>query len=282
MSVSIFDYYQIRPLENFGLTHFFWTLNLDTLLYTWAAMALFFSLVCIGRWALKRGPNKISILFEVVIQFLMTTTKDAFGFFEFRYFAFVSSLFFFTFFCCIIGLFPFLDEATRDLNTTLAIGLSSFCYVQYQKIRAHGLLGYGKEYLQPFFLLAPINLVGELAKIASMSFRLFGNILGGGVVFMMIVNFIQGYSSYFLGLAVIYFALHTLLTHTNLLPKEGAFATILNGLSILVFFLTWAQLFFGVFEGLIQSFVVMMLTLTYLSMGIAQHDSQPHGTERSQ
>ncbi len=277
MSVSIFDYYQIRPLENLGFTHFFWTINLDTLRDTWAAMILFFSLVCIGRWALKRGPNRISILFEVVVRFLMNTTKDAFGFFEFRYFAFVSSLFLFTLFCCIIGLFPFLDEATRDLNTTLAIGLSSFCYVQYQKIRAHGILGYSKEYLQPFFLLAPINIVGELAKIASMSFRLFGNILGGGVVFMMMVNFVQGYANYFLVLAVIYFALHTLLAHVNLLPREGILASILSGISVLIFFLTWAQLFFGVFEGLIQSFVVMMLTLTYLSMGIAhQEDTQPH------
>lgn len=276
MSVDIFDYHRIYPLERFGLTNSFWTIHLDTLIYTWAAMILFFSLVYVGRLALRRGPNKISILFELVIRFLMNTTKDAFGFFEFRYFAFVSTLFLFTFFCCIIGLFPFLDEATKDLNTTLAIGLSSFCYVQYQKIRVHGLLGYGKEYLQPFFLLAPINVVGELAKIASMSFRLFGNILGGGVVFMMMVNFIQGYAQYFFALAIIYFSLHILLSHINVLPKEGFFAKLLGGMSVLVFALAYAQLFFGVFEGLIQSFVIMMLTLTYLSMGISHQDTQPH------
>lgn len=276
MNVEIFDYHQVHPLEFLGLTHSFWTLHLDTLIYTWAAMVLFFSLVAAGRWALKREPNRISILFETIVRFFMSTTKEAFGFFEYRYFAFISSLFLFTFFCCIIGLLPFLDEATKDLNTTLALGLSSFCYVQYQKIRVHGILEYLKEYLQPFFPMAPINVVGELAKIASMSFRLFGNILGGGVVFMMMVDFLEGYALYFFAIAIIYFALHTTLSYFNLLPQEGFLAGLFNAVSVLIFFLAWAQLFFGVFEGLIQSFVIMMLTLTYLSMGISHQENQAH------
>jgi F-type H+-transporting ATPase subunit a len=276
MNFDIFGYHRINPLEVFGLTHKFWTLHLDTLIYTWAAMALFFSLVFIGRRALRKEPNRLTVLFEIIVQFFMTTTKESFGFFEFRYFAFVSSLFLFTFFCCFIGVFPFLDEATKDLNTTLALGLSSFCFVQYQKIRVHGLLEYFKEFLHPFFLMAPINVVGELAKIASMSFRLFGNILGGGVVFMMMVDFLEGYAPYFFAVAITYFVVHSTLTHFGKLPEKGILSVALKGMSVLIFFLAWAQFFFGIFEGLIQSFVIMMLTLTYLSLGITQHDQQAH------
>jgi F-type H+-transporting ATPase subunit a len=277
MTFDIFSYHVIRPLEKLGLTHSFWTLHLDTIIYTWAAMILFFSLVLIARLALRREPNKISVLSEIVVRFFMNTARDAFGFFEFRYFAFATALFLFTFFCCFIGVFPFLDEATKDLNTTLALGLSSFIYVQYQKIRVHGLKEYGKEYLFPFFPMLPINIVGELSKIASMSFRLFGNILGGGVVFMMMVNFLEGFTYYFLGIGIAYFALYKALTHFNVWPKQGPWATMLKLISVLLFFLAWAQLFFGVFEGLIQSFVIMMLTLTYLSMGIGhQTEDQAH------
>ena len=276
MNFDIFNYHLIHPFEAFNFTHPFWTLYLDTLIYTWAAMALFFSLVFVARLALKRAPNKLTILFETIVRFFMNTTQDAFGYFEFRYFAFTASLFLFTFFCCFIGVFPFLDEATKDLNTTLALGLSSFCFVQYQKIRVNGLLAYLKEYLHPFFLLAPINIIGELAKIASMSFRLFGNILGGGVVFMMLVDFLQGYAYYFFTLGIIYFVVHTALDFFNVLPTRGFFSVLLKAVSVIIFALAWAQLFFGVFEGLIQSFVIMMLTLTYLSMGITHQDQQAH------
>ncbi|MBM3886966.1 F0F1 ATP synthase subunit A [Candidatus Dependentiae bacterium] len=281
MNFDIFNYHTIHPFESFDLTHPFWTLHLDTLIYTWAAMLLFFSLIIVARTALKKGPNKISILFETIIRFFMNTTQEAFGYFEFRYFAFATSLFLFTFFCCFIGVFPFLDEATKDLNTTLALGLSSFCFVQYHKIRTNGLLHYLKEYLEPFFLMMPINVVGELAKIASMSFRLFGNILGGGVVFMMMIDFLEGYASYFFALGIIYFVLHTALGYFNMLPTEGFLHIILKSMSILIFALAWAQLFFGVFEGLIQSFVIMMLTLTYLSMGIPQPEQQIHSGSHS-
>lgn len=277
MNFEIFDYHRIQPFESLGLTGAFWTLHLDTLVYTWAAMLLFFSLVVVARLSLRKEPNRISILFETIVSFFMTTTKEAFGYFEYRYFAFVAALFLFTFFCCFIGVFPFLDEATKDLNTTLALGLSSFCYVQYQKIRIHGIVEYLKEYLQPFFIMAPINVVGELAKIASMSFRLFGNILGGGVVFIMMTDFLQGYANYFFVIMIMHFLLQGAAAYFDLLPKNKVFAFLINGTAIIVYFLAYAQIFFGIFESLIQSFVIMMLTLTYLSMGINTHQpSQDH------
>lgn len=276
MNIEIFDYYRIHPLEIFGLTDAFWTLHFDTILYTWAAMILFFSLVLGARLALKKGPNRVSVLCETVISFFMQTTTESFGRFEFRYFSFISAIFFFTLFCCLIGLVPFLDEATKDLNTTFALGLSSFCYVQYQKIRVLGAKEFFKEFLQPIFIMLPINIVGELAKIVSMSFRLFGNILGGGIVFAMLIDFLQGYANYFFALLIVYFLLHTAMKYVSFFPKGGVVVTALDVMSVLIFLPIWAQLFFGVFEGMIQSFVIMMLTLTYLSMGISHHTEQNH------
>ena len=43
-----------------------------------------------------------------------------------------------------------------------------------------------------------------------------------------------------------------------------------------MFLLTWAQMFFGIFGGLIQSLVITMLTVTYLSMGTESEESLDH------
>ena len=197
MKIAIFEYTIIKPFRALGLTGSFWNIHIDTLIYSWVAMLIIFSLVILGRAFLKKNPNLVSMGFEKVIGFFMDLCEESFKKFNYYYFAFVSTLFFFTLFCCLVGILPFLDESTKDLNTTLALGLTSFCYVQYQKIKIHGLLGYLKEFTHPFFLLAPVNIVGELAKIASMSFRLFGNILGGGVIFTMLVEFLGEYKMFF-------------------------------------------------------------------------------------
>ena len=105
-------------------------------------------------------------------------------------FFFVVTIFLFIVGSGLTGLLPYVGEATQDLNTTFALGISSFCFSQYQGIKAHGLSHF-KEFLQPLFLLLPLNVIGELAKAASMSFRLFGNILGGSIMVDLILHFIS-------------------------------------------------------------------------------------------
>ena len=71
-----------------------------------------------------------------------------------------------------------------------------------KKLKCMVCLGYLKEFVEPIFVLFPIHVVGELAKIASMSFRLFGNILGGGIIYMMIFELLRGYKGFYLVLCL--------------------------------------------------------------------------------
>ena len=163
MRISIFEYVTKQPFQIFGLTGKFWTVHLDTLVYTWAAMAGLFFLALAGRRILQR-KNSLSLLslaYERSVVFFLDLCKESFGTINYNYFYFVTALFLFTFSCCLIALVPFFDESTKDLNTTLAISLISFCYVQYQKIKFLGIGEYCREFITPFFLLAPINIVGE-------------------------------------------------------------------------------------------------------------------------
>jgi F-type H+-transporting ATPase subunit a len=82
-------------------------------------------------------------------------------------------------------LIPFLRPATSDLNTTLGLALISLIATHVMSIRVTGI----KDYLSRYISLNPINLyigvlelIGEVVKVVSLSFRLFGNIFAGEIV----------------------------------------------------------------------------------------------------
>lgn len=82
-------------------------------------------------------------------------------------------------------LIPFFRGATSDLNTTLGLALVSVIATHALSIKTIGV----KEYLSRYFSLNPINLfvgileiISEITKVVSLSFRLFGNVYAGEVV----------------------------------------------------------------------------------------------------
>ncbi len=80
---------------------------------------------------------------------------------------------------------PLLRSATSDINTTLGLALVSVVATHMLSIKHLGI----KEYIARYVSLNPINLfvgvleiVGEITKVISLSFRLFGNVFAGEVV----------------------------------------------------------------------------------------------------
>ena len=71
---------------------------------------------------------------------------------------------------------------TADLMTELAWALVVFVLITYHKIKASGLGGYLKGFLDPIFVMAPINIMSECFTPVSMACRHFGNILSGTVI----------------------------------------------------------------------------------------------------
>lgn len=79
---------------------------------------------------------------------------------------------------------PIFRSPNADLNMTIGMALIVVILVQYLGIRSHGPGGYLKELFTPVFL-GPIHIIGEISRIISLSFRLFGNIFGGEVLVTM-------------------------------------------------------------------------------------------------
>lgn len=222
-----------------GLTHRFFTVTPSTIINTWIALALILILVLPVRWLLKNkeGTARFVIL-EYVAHFIDLCKQTLGHYYTFNHFSFITTLFTFIFICNIIVVFPKLEEPTKDLNTTLALGIISFIYTQFYSIARHGLLAYIKEYFTPFFIMFPLHVVGKIASIVSVAFRLFGNIFGSAIIGHIWLSTIEG----------------------NIVRE---ILGIISGMNLFVILG-----FFGLFEGFLQAFVFTMLSLTYLSIAL--------------
>ena len=97
---------------------------------------------------------------------------------------YMATLFLLILFSNIIGIFGF-RTPTSDINVTLGYALMTFFSIHFFGVKAKGL-GYLKGFFEPIFVIAPINIIGELARPVSLSMRLFGNMLGGSVIMALI------------------------------------------------------------------------------------------------
>ena len=91
------------------------------------------------------------------------------------------------------GYAPLLRANTADLNTTLVLGIVAIVLVQYYGIKYVGFTGYIKKYINfsgPMaFILGILEIVSEISRIISFSFRLYGNIFAGEVL-LVIISFL--------------------------------------------------------------------------------------------
>lgn len=167
------------------------TINLEVVAMTWI---VFMILIVLGlMFTRQRGilPRPIQTLGEMIVTLLYDLSEDALGKeLAKTYGPLICALFLFLLLSNWLGIIPHLDEPTKDLNTTLSLGLMGFCIAHYAGIKSKGFKAYAKEYFQPIFFMMPLNLIGELAKIVSISFRLFGNIMGGSIIILVVSHLI--------------------------------------------------------------------------------------------
>ena len=91
---------------------------------------------------------------------------------------------------------PFLRSPASDLNFTLALAVLSVLIINVAGIAAVGLKGHISKFLNfsnPIkFFVGILELIGEVAKMVSLSFRLFGNVFAGEVL-LIIMGFLAPY-----------------------------------------------------------------------------------------
>lgn len=163
------------------------TINVEVVIMTWIVFVL---LIVFGLFASRKRqllPRPIQSVGELIVSMLYGLTEDALGKQLAKTYApLVCALFMFLLLSNWLGIIPHLDEPTKDLNTTLGLGIMGFFLAHHAGIKSKGFKAYIKEYFQPIFFMMPLNVIGELAKIVSISFRLFGNIMGGSIIILVV------------------------------------------------------------------------------------------------
>src|SRR4030042_2108407 len=163
------------------------TINLEAVIMTWIVITLSIGFGLLARSKRSIFPKPFQIIAEMIISQFYKLTEDALGKENVeKYAPLICALFMFLLLSTWLGVIPHLEEPTKDLNTTLGLGFMGFAVAHYAGIKSKGFKNYTKEYFQPMFFMMPLNLIGELSKIVSISFRLFGNIMGGSIIIMVV------------------------------------------------------------------------------------------------
>jgi F-type H+-transporting ATPase subunit a len=172
-------FYITQILSGMGLGHF--AHEYEAVTHSWFVMLIMIAgaaLLAKGATLLPtRGQNVLEFVIESLENFVVEITGP-----EGRaFFPFVATVFLYIFVCNLIGLVPGFFSPTASLNTTLSLALCTFVLTHAIGIKFHGMK-YIKHFMGPSLALAPLMLIiegiGHLARVMSLSIRLFGNIFG--------------------------------------------------------------------------------------------------------
>ena len=151
------------------------------------------AIIYLTRKSMKLIPSKIQLVVEMMYSFFEGLTVETLGKDKINFTAYILTIFIFIWTCNLIGFIPIpgFMEPTRNINVPLGMGILALAVVHFMSIKHKGIVRYLKDYTEPFLPMAPINLVGEASKGISISFRLFGNILGGAIILLVISSLVR-------------------------------------------------------------------------------------------
>jgi len=228
---------QIKVGDHIGQTQIFGlTIDMDIVWSSLLAAAIVLGLGFYVRSKATKGvPGKMQLAYETIVEQIRDVTSSAIGPQGDRFIPIALTLFLFILICNWLEILPndghdWVPAPTGDVNLPLAMALTVILWVHVESIRARGLRGYLHHYATPYKALVPINIIEEITKPITLTFRLFGNIFSGGLMVVVMATLLPWYAS-------------------------------------LVGQLVWKP--FDLAIGLIQAFIFALLTILYFGMAMS-------------
>jgi F-type H+-transporting ATPase subunit a len=143
------------------------------------------------------SPTTRQQSFEVGVETIRGFLNDLIGPGGMKHFPVVATFAVLILLSNLTGMLPDMVAPTANFNVTLALAITSFLYYNYVSIRENGLIGHIKHFGGPvpsiaiMIVLFPIEIISNLARILSLSMRLFGNIYGEEQVSGVISSLMQ-------------------------------------------------------------------------------------------
>jgi F-type H+-transporting ATPase subunit a len=173
----------VKFFELIGFGHF--AHAYPHVVYSWFVMILLIIFAFIAVRKIDMIPSKAQNIFEIIVSGIEEFMVDITGEEGRKFFPLIATVFLYIATCNLLGLIPGFYPPTASINTTLSCALTVVIFTHVIGIRFHGAK-YIKHFLGPIWWLSPliliIELIGHLARILSLSIRLFGNITGHELV----------------------------------------------------------------------------------------------------
>jgi F-type H+-transporting ATPase subunit a len=151
------------------------------------------------------NPGVLQHIVESANSFVSTQSEEVIGHGYERYVGYLTTLGLFILVCCLIGLIPGLEAPTAVPSVPLGCALVTWFYYHFAGIREKKF-GYIKNFLGPewwlAFLMFPIEIFSHLARILSLTIRLFANMFAGDMVTLVFLSLIP------IGIPVVFMLLH--------------------------------------------------------------------------
>lgn len=195
-------------------------------LMSWVTVLVLFVLSFAATRHLELIPRGLQAGFEIAFRFVFEQADDIVGPEAQKFYPLFLGLFLFILTGNLLGLVPGFSSPTANLNTTVALALVVFASIHYFGIRRHGLFGYLAKFsagvpwwLKP--LMTIIELISELARPLSLSFRLFGNLMAKeillGILAFLVLTFFRAGGAINLTLTIVPILLRPLIILLGLL-----------------------------------------------------------------
>ncbi len=177
----------VKLFEAIGLGHF--AHAYPHVIYSWVVMIILIALSVLAAKSVTLIPSKAQNVFELLIsgmeEFMIEITGE-----EGRWlFPLAATVFIYIFAANMIGLVPGFMPPTASISTTLSCALVVVIFTHVIGIKYHGA-AYIKHFMGPVWwmvpIIFPIELIGHVARVLSLTFRLFGNMMGHELVLMIL------------------------------------------------------------------------------------------------
>jgi F-type H+-transporting ATPase subunit a len=214
--------------------------NADTMIFSWASMIIVFVLFRLAaRKASVEKPRGLQNFIELVLDFVHGYVRDQLNEEQGnRLFRLLVAELMFLLTINIFSLlpFPFFHAPAADINTTLGMALIVFVLIHYYGFR-YKRVGHLKSMAKPWGL-APFLVLEQFTNPITLAMRLFGNILAGDLLMSI---------------------------SASVIPNIAALSLAYGFAFVASVVLQIAVLGFNSFIAVMQSFIFMVLTLSYIS-----------------
>jgi len=175
------------------------------------AMELIVFLILLGYFVAVRvslsveNPGVVQHLAEMTDEFVSGQAEQIIGHGFEQFTNYLTVILLFILLSNLLGLLsPWLESPTASVAVPLGLALVTFVYYHYHGVRANGF-GYIKQFLGPvwwlYWLLFPIEVISHLARVLSLTVRLYANMFAGDLLTLAFFSLIPiGVPLVFLGL----------------------------------------------------------------------------------